>query len=234
MKLIPSQLLNIPWCSLPARLTGKRLRILMVHSISDNLRDPHAISPAEFEWQMRALQTARVISLAEGLELLRENRPLKNTWVLTFDDALLDFYTTALPILKEFGYPVTLFIPSGLVSKNAGWDSYDKSKPLMTWEQLEECQQWNVTFGSHTVNHIRLTECDDATLMDELQISLHTLQNRLEGVIPALAFPGGYHDVRVRQAARASGYICALGASSRWGNGYESDLFQLRRERLNR
>jgi peptidoglycan/xylan/chitin deacetylase (PgdA/CDA1 family) len=206
----------------------------MYHSISKHQHDPHAISPTEFKHQMRLLLDSHVVSLEEGLVLLRDKRSLKNTWVITFDDALLDFYTIALPILREFGYPATMFIPTGLVGKNSVWDSYDKTKPLMTWAQLEECQKWNVTFGSHTVNHARLNECADETLMDELQRSLQILQSRLQHITPALAYPGGYHDVRVRLAARAAGYDCALVASSRWGNGPESDLFQLRREGFNR
>ncbi len=227
------RLLNVPWRSLPSWLIGNRLRILMYHSISENPHDLHAVSRSEFKRQMRSLQSAQVIPLEEGLKRLREKHPLKNIWVITFDDALLDFYTAALPILKEFGYPVTMFVPTGLVGKSAVWDSYDKTKPLMTWGQLGECQQWNVTFGSHTVHHARLTECADETLMDELKTSLHALQERLKRVVPALAYPGGYHDDHVREVVRAAGYVCALGASSRWGNGPESDFFQLRRTHLN-
>jgi len=227
------RLLNVPWCSLPSWLIGNRLRILMFHSISQNPHDPHAIPASEFKRQMDSLKGAHVISLAEGLQRLRGDHPLKDTWVITFDDALLDFYTTALPILKEFGYPATMFVPTGLVGKSAVWDSYDKTKPLMSWEQLEECQQWGVTFGSHTVLHVCLTECAAETLTDELKTSLRALHDRLKRVDPALAYPGGLHDVRVRLAASAAGYVCALGASSRWGNGPESDFFQLRRTRLN-
>lgn len=232
MKLKPSQLLNIPWHSLPAWLFGNRLRILMYHSISENPRDPHAISPLEFNRQMLSLQNAHVISLEEGLKYLKDKQSLRNVWAITFDDGLLDFHTIALPILREYGYPATMFLPTGLVGKSAGWDSYDKTKPLMTWTQLEECQQWNITFGSHTASHTKLTECTDEILMNELQTSLQTLKSRLKSVIPALAYPGGYHDDRVRQAVRAVGYHCALGSTSRWGNGSESDLFQLRRERI--
>ena len=226
------RLRNIPWSSLSAWLTGNRLRILMYHSISDNPRDPHAIPPAEFKKQLHSLQGSCVISLAEGMEYLKEKRSLKNTWAITFDDGLLDFYTTALPILREFDYPVTMFVPTALAGTNAGWDSHDTSKPLMNWRQMEECQQWNIAFGSHTAHHVCLTDCSDDVLMEELKISLRSLRDRLERVIPALAYPGGYHDARVRQAARNAGYLCALGASSRWGNGPDSDLFQLRRQRF--
>lgn len=227
------KLKTIPWSSLPAWSIGNRLRILMYHSIADNHSDPHATSLAEFEHQMVSLQAANVISLAESLKLLKENLPLKNTCVVTFDDAFLDFYTSAIPIIREFQYPVTMFVPTGMLGGKASWDSFDKNKTLMTWEQLEECQKWKVSFGSHTVNHARLTECTDEILIHELQSSLQTLQNKLENIILALAYPGGYQDERVRQAARSAGYGCALGTSSRWGNGPESDLFQLRRQTFN-
>jgi peptidoglycan/xylan/chitin deacetylase (PgdA/CDA1 family) len=232
-KKIAMRLANIPWQALPAWLIGNRLRILMYHSISDNLSDPHATSPHEFERHLCLLQSAQVISLKDGLPRLREKRTLKNTWVITFDDALLDFYTTALPILKQYCYPAFMFVPTGLVGKSATWDGTDTTKPLMTWAQLEESQRSNVTFGSHTVNHPRLTDCSDDELKFELQFSLQILQDRLDRVMPSLSYPGGYQSLRVRQAVCNAGYECAVGTSSHWGNGPESDLFQLRRQYFN-
>ena len=153
---------QIPWRELPSWLLGNRLRILMYHSISDNPHDPHAISPNVFRQQMQALRTLRVVSLAEGLALL-DAQKLRKSVIITFDDALSDFYTTALPMLIEFAYPATVFVPTGLVGQYATWDSYDKTKRLMSWQQLESCQRFGVVFGSHTVNHANLTACRDTT-----------------------------------------------------------------------
>lgn len=226
------RLLNLPWRALPAWLVGNRLKILMYHSISDNSRDPHALTPQEFQRQMEFLQTKHVVSLLRALELLAGSSSLRDIYVITFDDALLDFYAQALPILRKFGYPATMFVPTGLVGRQALWDTHDNSKPLMNWEQLRACSAFNVTFASHTVSHARLTECSDADLRSELEISLQTLRSELGEAVPALAYPGGYYDARVRGAVRAAGYTCALTASSRWGNGPESDFLQLRRQRL--
>jgi peptidoglycan/xylan/chitin deacetylase (PgdA/CDA1 family) len=228
------QLANVPWQALPDWLSGNRLRILMYHSISENQRDPYAISPKEFERQMKILQTQSVISLAEGSKLLSSDQCLKNKWVITFDDGLLDFFNSALPILRDFDYPVTMFLPVGLTGKTSAWDSYDKHKPLMDWAQVESCQQWKVTFGSHTVNHVRLTECSEIQLQEECQESLQILENRLTNTIRALAYPGGYHNQIVHLVAQNAGYICGLGAASRWGNGKDTDVYQLRRERMSR
>ncbi len=204
----------------------------MYHSICDNPKDPHAVPPQVFENQMHSLQSARVISLSEGLQCLKENKSLKSLVVLTFDDAYEDFYLSALPILKKYDLPATVFVPTGLVGKTAEWDTFDKSKRLMTWEQLEACQPWRVTFGSHTVTHVRLTECTQKKMEAELRESIQTLQRKLKSVAAAIAYPGGYIDERISLAAREAGYGCGLGAASRWGNGPETHLFRLRRERF--
>lgn len=48
---------------------------------------------------------------------------------ITFDDGYLDSYTIVYPMMKEFGYPWTLFLIT---------DDVGKSYNRMTWEQLKE------------------------------------------------------------------------------------------------
>jgi len=214
-------------------LVGNRLRILMYHSVSNNSKDPHAVAPSRFEQQMLALAAKghEVISLGEGLRRLQGRQSLRRYVVLTFDDAYRDFLTNALPVLERFGYPATLFVPTGLVGGTATWDSYDPTKPLMDWDELREVHRRGVTIASHTVTHARLTECDERQLEYELRASLDTLRVRLGDVFPALSYPGGFYGPRERLAARQAGYVCAVGVASRWGNGTETDPFALRREK---
>ena len=102
----------------------------------------------------------------------------------------------------------------------------------MTWTQIESCQQSKVTFGSHSLNHTRLTECSERQLEEECQKSIEILESRLTNTISALAYPGGYNNKIVQQAAQNAGYICGLGAASRWGNGRDTNVYELRRERI--
>jgi peptidoglycan/xylan/chitin deacetylase (PgdA/CDA1 family) len=178
-----------------------------------------------------AAEHYRVISLAECVRRLEQRLPLRGYVALTFDDAYRDFLANVLPVLEHYRYPATLFVPTGLLGGASVWDSYDKSKPLMTWPELAEAQYRGVTVASHTVTHSRLTECDDRRLAYELQTSLDMLRERLDEVFPALAYPGGDFGLREQKAARQAGYICALGVTSRWGNGPETNLYHLRREK---
>jgi len=231
-----SRLKKIPWLQLGAWLAGNRLRILMYHSVNDNPNDPHSISKAEFNQQIETLAArpgVQFFSLSKGLELLIKPTNLSRTFVITFDDAYRNFWQTAWPILKVYHIPATLFVPTGCLGGKAAWHSYDKNQPLMDWDEVVDAACQGVEIGSHTVNHVRLTECSDSAIETELRVSLDILQSRIgAAVIPAIAYPGGYYDQRVIYLAQNCGYRCGLGASSRWGNGPETNLFMLRREKL--
>ncbi|MHB8747990.1 MAG: polysaccharide deacetylase family protein [Aggregatilineales bacterium] len=208
------------------------LSILMYHSIADNPKDLHAIHPAEFERQMAALsrQKVRVVDLMEALQRLRDWK-LEPCVVITFDDALKDFLTTAVPILTAYHFPATMFVPTGLVGGTAEWDSYDKSKPLLNWDELQEVQRLGFSIGSHTVSHARLVNCDAAQLDAELRRSLETLQQRLPAVAPVLAYPGGFYSPREMRAAHQAGYIGCVGVSSRIANYPWTNRYRLRRRK---
>jgi peptidoglycan/xylan/chitin deacetylase (PgdA/CDA1 family) len=224
---------SIPWTKLWDWLTGNRLRILLYHSIANNSKDPHATPPQIFHQQVKKIRLDgyQVVSLQEGLELMKNGTSLRKIVVITFDDGYRDFYRVALPILEEFHYSATVFIPTALVGKNAVWDSYDQSKQLMTWEEIVDSTTRGITVGSHTASHRRLTECENGELEYELCSSMEALQQYLGDALPILAYPGGYCTEREKHAAVKAGYKYAVGGVSRWGNGQDTDRFYLRRDR---
>jgi peptidoglycan/xylan/chitin deacetylase (PgdA/CDA1 family) len=229
---------KIPWLRLWDYFSGNRLRILMYHSINDDPQDSHAISPAKFIKQIETLTArpgAQFICLSQGLERLAASKPatLYNTFIITFDDAYRNFWQTAWPILQAHHIPATLFVPTRCLGGKAVWHSYNKNQFLMDWDEVIEASKQGVEMGSHTAGHVRLTECSDSMIESELDTSLDMLMSKLgTAVIPAIAYPGGYYDHRVINLARKCGYQCGLGASSRWGNGPETNLFMLRREKV--
>jgi len=96
------------------------LRILAYHRVAE-LRDTPAVdsrgvsaTPDGFARQMKHLaRFYRVVSMAEVLETVEKGRPLpKRAVLITFDDAYADFAEIAWPILKQFGLPATMFVPT--------------------------------------------------------------------------------------------------------------------------
>jgi hypothetical protein len=98
----------------PAIDRSARVIVLGYHRFVDKVRHPDTeITPAEFEAQMQALkdQGIAVISMDDFLAWRHEQKSLPPRCALiTIDDGYNVGYTVAWPILKNFGYPFTMFI----------------------------------------------------------------------------------------------------------------------------
>lgn len=103
----------------------RRLLILGYHGLSQY---------REHEWHPRLYMTRarlrerltrirdggyEVLPLIEAMWRLRRGALPRRSVVLTFDDGGRDFYTIALPILREFGYPVTVYLTTYYCLKQA-------------------------------------------------------------------------------------------------------------------
>ena len=100
-----------------ARLRRRNtLLILCYHGIS--LADEHEwesglyITPSFFRGRLELLRNlkANVLPLGEGLERLRAGTLPPRSVALTFDDGFYDFYLHARPLLREFGFPCTVYL----------------------------------------------------------------------------------------------------------------------------
>ncbi len=94
----------------------KRLLILGYHGFSQN--DEHLWNPAlyvppeVFRTRLQYLQDHRctVLPLEEGLRRLYSGTLPERSVVLTVDDGSYDSYRFAFPMMKEFGYPATVYL----------------------------------------------------------------------------------------------------------------------------
>jgi peptidoglycan/xylan/chitin deacetylase (PgdA/CDA1 family) len=209
----------------------------MYHSIADNPKDIHAIPPAEFDKQMAALSqqsksvSVKIVSLMDGMRLVREGKAWQGLMAITFDDALRDFLLNAVPILKKYDLPATMFVPTNYIGGVAEWDSYDKTKPIMTWDELTEASKQGFDIASHTLSHPRLINCDSQQLDYELSYSMETIRSHIPNVVPLLSYPGGFYGKREMLAAEKAGYLGCVGVASRLANYPWTNRFRLRRRK---
>lgn len=80
----------------------------------------------------------------------------------------------------------------------------------MTWPMLEDLLAAGWTIGSHTARHMLLTHGDPVVVHRELVVSRKVLERRLGRSVPTLAYPGGWHDGSVLEAAERAGYRLAF------------------------
>lgn len=99
-----------------SRWRQRRLLILAYHGIS--LDDEHQwdytqfMSPDNFRARLQLLTKngCTVLPLTEALERLYAGDLPDKCVAITFDDGTCDFHQQAFPILKEFGFPATLYL----------------------------------------------------------------------------------------------------------------------------
>lgn len=77
------------------------------------------VRESEFDAQMRHLAANyNCVSLPDAVELLKKGKLPRRSVIVTFDDGYLDNLTLALPILKTYGIPATLYVTTGIVEKS--------------------------------------------------------------------------------------------------------------------
>jgi peptidoglycan/xylan/chitin deacetylase (PgdA/CDA1 family) len=183
-----------------------RVPVLMYHEIADATLTPSvlAVSPEVFTDQLAFLSdsgfnaiTAGELSaiLTDGTGELPE-RPV----VLTFDDGYGDFYTQAMPLLKQHGFTATVFQTTGWVGKEG------EAKRMLNWRELAEIEQAGIEIGAHTCTHPQLDQLPENLLHEELYVSKSLLEDNLGLKVPGLAYPYGYSSTKVRRVAREIGY----------------------------
>jgi len=131
--------------------------------------------------------------------------------VLTFDDGFADFYTSALPILKRYGFAATLYITTGFVGSTSRWLSPlgEGERPMLTWGQIAEINASGVECGAHSSTHPELDTLSPAAGRREVITSKMALEQHLGRPVVTFAYPYGFHSQTVRRLVQQGGYSSA-------------------------
>ncbi len=103
----------------------QRLCILNYHRVMQNLDPMRPTEPTvhEFEWQMELLSKYfNPLPLSEALTLMEFGHLPPRTVCVTFDDGYADNATVALPVLKRFNIPATIFVTTGYLDGGRMWN----------------------------------------------------------------------------------------------------------------
>jgi peptidoglycan/xylan/chitin deacetylase (PgdA/CDA1 family) len=193
-----------------AAATSLKVPVLMYHEIADATAAPSgmAVPPEVFADQLAYLHDAGFTAVTAGTlgKILAggagpvPERPV----VLTFDDGYGDFYTRALPLLKQYGHTATVFQTTGWVGTEIEPDWW-----MLNWRQLAELAEAGIEIGAHTHEHPELDRLSGDKLRDELAGPKRMIEDKLGVAAPGLAYPYGLWNAKVRRAVREAGYAYA-------------------------
>jgi peptidoglycan/xylan/chitin deacetylase (PgdA/CDA1 family) len=192
------RLVTLYLCHPAARIMGLKSRarvpILMYHSISDNLfakSHPYYqinTSPNVFARQMRWLRHSgyRTMDLTEMLAAMEAGQNLSKTVVITFDDGYQDFYTDALPVMKQCGFTATIFLATDRIQDTS---VRVEGADYLTWREVRELHSEGIQFGSHTVTHPDLRSLGPEQIDYELGYSKETIEQKLGVSVKSFSYP---------------------------------------------
>ncbi len=182
--------------------------ILMYHSVRDDPPPDTAglsVSTGAFADQMALLKDRGFTPVTLSGTERDAARPI----CITFDDGYADFHSNALPVLRSFGYPATVFVTTGWLD-DAGPDAAGRPlDKMLSWAHVREIAAEGVEVGAHSHSHPQLDQLRDGVLHDELTRSRLLLEDGLQRSVTTMAYPYGYSSARVRRAVAHAGYTTA-------------------------
>ena len=167
-----------------------KIPILLYHSV-DNDKSNLSLSVHEFEKQIIFLKN-RNFKTVNLDQIYNENHEKKV--VITFDDGYKDLLTNVLPILKRYNFTATCFLVSNLLGKKNIWDINKENyieKNLMNVVDIRNWVNNGMFIGSHTHNHLDLTQLNKKDLKNELIKSKNFLEDSIGVKINNFSYPYG-------------------------------------------
>ncbi|MGA3406441.1 MAG: polysaccharide deacetylase family protein, partial [Candidatus Bathyarchaeia archaeon] len=190
--------------------TERYVPILAYHSV-DNNKSFFAVAPDEFQRQMAYLNSNyTVVSLEEVFEFLTGRQDLpKNPVALTFDDGYRDNYVNVYPCARKYGYPIAIFVISGLVGKEMSLGGVQLR--ILDWEELREMRKQNVMICAHTRTHPDLRAVSTTEATNEIQTSKIELEKAFGQPVDYFAYPKGRYNQTIADLVKSSGFKAAFG-----------------------
>lgn len=203
-------------CGTSMTLAQDYLPILQYHHVDASTPRSTSVSPAEFREHMDYLKEAgfQVVDLASALADIKVGVALPDKAVaITFDDAYRNIYQNGFPILKQYGFPFTVFINTDPIEKGHG--------SFLTWDQMTEMELSGGVFANHTVTHPYMLRLEAGETLEQWRTRMAYEVNTVEELLKdklghspkMLAYPYGESNAEIREQMAQQGMI-AFGQQS--------------------
>lgn len=215
--------------------SGKPITIVVYHSVSNEPEsDDYTVSPGVFYRQIQFIRNNfSVVRLNEVENVIKGECQSSRHVAITFDDAYGDFLEFAYPVLEKLGVPATVFVPTAFIGHSNQWDLLNNQcskKRVMNRRELQDLHKTGlVDFGSHSVDHQRMTRLPIDEMKRQAAESKRTLENLLETRVTMFAYPYGQlgdFSALTTQVLLETGYKVAV--TTHWGTrNSRRDLLRL-------
>lgn len=211
---VPGAPAPTPASATPVPRDQTKVAVLGYHNFSETRPvSEMCMRTSDFRKQMEYLRQAgiAVIGMQDFLDWRFGTKQLPERCALiTIDDGWKSAYTDAFSILREYGYPFTLFLYTQFLTGRGD---------AMSHEMVREMARYGATIGSHSTSHLyprswkragQGTPAYTALIDKEIGASARKLEELFGGKVTTYCYPGGYHTPEMIERARQYGYVAAF------------------------
>ncbi len=189
------------------------------------------VHPVVFARHMRWLQHLgfRGLSMRDLMPYLRGEARGK-VFGLTFDDGFRNVHQNVIPVLRDLGFTATCYFVAAHPGGTNFWDAAAgvARAPLMDDDEIRDWVASGHEAGSHTLDHVDLTQLDEVDAKEQIVRSRQVLEEKIQEPVEAFCYPyGRYHTAQVA-LVREAGYVSAT-TTQRGRARPGDDLLQLHR-----
>jgi peptidoglycan/xylan/chitin deacetylase (PgdA/CDA1 family) len=199
--------------------------ILMYHSIGDpGPAHTPAVDPETFARQIDFLKRNgfKVISLEEFISASDSAKLLPyKCVVITFDDGYENNYHAAYPVLRDAGYPATLFVPADFIGRPG----------YITAVQANEMSTNYISIGAHGKNHEYLPALIPEKLHREIRGAKKQIETSIGRPVRLFCYPLGGFTAQTKKWVKSAGYIGAC-TTNRSPSFLNKDIYALNRIKM--
>lgn len=179
--------------------------VLMYHMIGPQKNNAAIENPDNFRRQMKYLKDHgyHPITMQELYDYVTKGSALPEKPVcITFDDGYEDSYKIVYPVMKEMGFPWTVFV----ITDDVGRPNY------LTWDQLKEmANSHTVTIANHTLSHPKLHNLGTKAEKEKEIVGANQALKYHLGIDNVwLAYPYGDYDDEVIDICKKAGIKMAV------------------------
>jgi peptidoglycan/xylan/chitin deacetylase (PgdA/CDA1 family) len=174
------------------------------------------VAPAQFATHIELVRAAgfRFTTVADLADQLGQSGPPPGLAAVSFDDGLRDNYTTALPILRAYGIPATVYVSVGFIGGQNPWIGPGSPGQMLSEDEIRALVAEGCEIGAHTMTHADLSALDYARCKSEIDRSRDALEEITGQPIRTFAYPFGRYGPAAIAAARDAGFRAAVTTGS--------------------
>ncbi len=193
---------TLPYCVL-RRDRRPGLVVLLYHRVGGGSNSEIDLPVSIFDRQVRYLRRYyRIVSLDDVVQFGARRTlgtPRQDTIAITFDDGCAETYDVVYPILRQYGIPATVYIPTMYIEDQRPLDfgAYRNVDPAvrprpLSWDHIMEMVCSNlVVIGAHTHTHADLSRVSEEEAIRELDACDQVIDSRLGFRPKHFAYPWG-------------------------------------------